>query len=1247
MTPSDISRYLFQPQKHYVGARWQQGRCVLDADFNEHSSLLDEEHRRVLGHLIGPAGSPDMGFFPNLVSGIEVVVHSIAFNGEAPVDVLNYSIRPGTMYLGGLRFALDSSVPVAFQPDFLQMKGADAPHATTGQAHAQLCYLRAWEQAVGAVEDEEIRERALGGADTSVRVRRMARVEVAEVEDGDCNSAWAAVRERIEATSGAVMDASGVELQSSARLRVTFVEGATEDTCAPCGPQQGGRYLGADNQAIRIMLVEPGRYAWAFNNASPLYRVEMARSSGSTGQVTMLTLPRDEARWPLRNTVVEFVPWGALLGNGQKVAERVGTFVRVTRGYDPADQSILIGPADVARIAQMVHIWDPAHPDIAQLPNGSDRHGDYLFMRVWHRLDNDADELLLGTGPDPNNHTLLRRLGLQPEFTAGGRPGDYWTVTVRPNTPQQIIPWDLARPGGVPPHGPREFLAPLALIGFRPPMVGEHAGTEVVASIHDCRPKFHALTEQSGCCTHSVGDGITSRGDFTSVQAAIDALPDGGGTVCILPGQYTETVTIHRNDVVLEGCGVQSLFSSTDQAADGIIRIFGSRVTIRNLLFETQAQVAVIVGADSSESGPEPQEVRLEELQVVARARSGVGGQTRAAIEIRSGQRIRIVDSDLSMSGSLSDDSVLFAKGEDILIERNLVETTVTGADGPWGGIQIGGGARRVVVRHNRIEGGIGHGVTLGSLNWVHHVTGKRLRFGAAVGIVDHFDPCRPKQPHANPVDQAGERYDPETAGDLRDVQILDNRIERMAGNGISVLTTLPLVEGDGEDLITVDRITIEGNTIADCVRQPNDLSRAATKTKKSTSDQHEAFGQFTESSVPPGGIVLVDGEQVVIRNNVIRDNGTEENQAICGISIRFGDAIVIEDNQITNNGRHAPGTLAHTPTTRGGIVVSLAGVLSNRDTQDQSDVMGFSLRVLGNHVEQPNGPALAARATGPLVVIGNHLTSLGNNASSQPVGRAHAVVLINLGMPWEGLQLPADEPSAARWKFPSATPKYLRDDAGTVDSELGDSGPPAHVMGHGGQILFNDNHVTLNWTGISSAGGLVAGFSVGICTRDDVIMTGNQLALHVGDSGAKKAKAGASAQQPHLSAHAAIVGATAGVSHNRIAEGVNDTLISLLVLGGLLASGTHNIATHEIYVATCASVKADSSERPKGPSDELVDRGNLVWFRRQLSDSNDAVLTPVMLNRMANQLLATLCAECLGLRDRVPFSVGSFFVRG
>jgi hypothetical protein len=174
-----------------------------------------------------------------------------------------------------------------------------------------------------------------------------------------------------------------------------------------------------------------------------------------------------------------------------------------------------------------------------------------------------------------------------------------------------------------------------------------------------------------------------------------------------------------------------------------------------------------------------------------------------------------------------------------------------------------------------------------------------------------------------------------------------------------------------------------------------------------------------------------------------------------------------------------------------------------------------------------------------------------------------------------------------------------------------------------------------LNWAeaGAGTISGLESGFSVGLCSLDNVVMTGNHLALNVADPGVKKTSAGILNQRPRVPAHAVVVGGTATVSSNRVAEGVNDALISLLVLGGLLVSVTNNVTTHLNRVSTSNTFRPNSSEPPSGERpDERVDRGNLVWLRPATETSSAGLVSVATVNSTANALFAALSDSCLGL---------------
>ena len=125
--------------------------------------------------------------------------------------------------------------------------------------------------------------------------------------------------------------------------------------------------------------------------------------------------------------------------------------------------------------------------------------------------------------------------------------GDFWTFAAR-TADGSVEKLDKAAPRGIHHHYAR-----LSIVTFP-------------SSATDCRTKWPPSggdSECGCCCTCTVGDGIDSVGQYTSINAAINALPDAGGEVCILPGRYFENVLIQdRRDIVLHGCGWQTRIAS-------------------------------------------------------------------------------------------------------------------------------------------------------------------------------------------------------------------------------------------------------------------------------------------------------------------------------------------------------------------------------------------------------------------------------------------------------------------------------------------------------------------------------------------------------------------------------------------------------------------------------------------------------------------------------------------------------------
>jgi len=535
MSAKDISRFLFQPQKRYSSVRMQQGRVILDSDWNESERIDDEEARRILAETVCASGTPNDGFLVDDITAATVTMPP-ALGEEFPPskETYDFTLGDGSYYLGGLRFETTTEVVARGpditerflnQTDWLQID-ADLRNLPTRPSvvdltsadgsfkiRHDLVYLRGWEQCVTVVEDSELLERALA-VDASARMRRMRRIEVLPEVLPDfprisCAEAFEALKAQLTAPRQGddtgkphLFDEANFELRSKVRLTITFGgAGITED---PCKPKVTAGYLGAENQTIRVQLTATNRFIWGYDNASPYYRVQVLEEEGQLVKIKFLTLPRDQAAQPLKGQAVEVMPWGAFLPNQEKVAELQGHLATVATSFDPEEKTITLSKP----VPQAWIDWLNAQAHEKYL---SDRDPDdkkkYFYLRLWTGGSGIADE------PDhaftPGIPIELLGTGLNVTFSQHGLSGDFWIVAARLNTPDLVVPWELLKEA--PPAGTRFFFAPLALVRWTvaiPPVGGE---VSVRATVQDCRHTFKPLCE--------VGGDSTVTGHFAHISA--------------------------------------------------------------------------------------------------------------------------------------------------------------------------------------------------------------------------------------------------------------------------------------------------------------------------------------------------------------------------------------------------------------------------------------------------------------------------------------------------------------------------------------------------------------------------------------------------------------------------------------------------------------------------------------------------------------------------------------------------------
>jgi Family of unknown function (DUF6519) len=294
----DFSRLSFDRTKHYRSVRLQQGRVLLDADFNEQASIREESERLRAVDIVGRSGVPLGGSF-----SVEP--------GEDGALVLT----GGRLYVGGLCCELDESLPVE--------KFMRAPLDPV-LGRTDLLYVDAWEREITAIDDPDLLEPALGGQDTTTRLKVAWVVEVArDIGDKSCSDA-------IES----------LQFGQTGNLRVAVT------------PEFGG----LENSLYRVEIHDGGpvgsaSFKWSRDNASAIFPVAEFIGSDKVllrerGSESPLALERGD--WvELSSKSAEAL---GLCGELVQVAE-VNDIGRVIRFDRPVDA---LSPTDAPRIRR----WD-------------------------------------------------------------------------------------------------------------------------------------------------------------------------------------------------------------------------------------------------------------------------------------------------------------------------------------------------------------------------------------------------------------------------------------------------------------------------------------------------------------------------------------------------------------------------------------------------------------------------------------------------------------------------------------------------------------------------------------------------------------------------------------------------------------------------------------------------------------------------------------------------------------------------
>lgn len=484
----DFSKWGLKPTDNFSGVLHQQGRVLLDQDWNA-STQIQAHWREIAGRdVIGgglvavPVAAPDglriLSATANVATGVDVVLH------------------PGRAWVDGVHLYYESKLPLqALHAEYLTPP--PAPTIAAGDRDAVI--IEVWDEAFSAFQDPlELLEPALGGPDTTERVKTSMAVKLL----------------RLTADQGCGDLPIDVDFASKGKLTVT--PALTMVIAGPCPVPDSGGYTGFEHYLYRIEIATPNaaneaRFKWSQFNGGLVGRGEFtAGGAPATGTVAIRANNQMINQCGLDSFYLEALAFDPAFGHWRIVCTANATLAN----------------ADTLSLTIISGAWP------APSPNPNHITG---FFRLWNGIDlvsNHPSGLAI---PNPFNDGIL--LEFEPSLAGNTnyKSGDYWTFPVR----SASVAFDPSIwPNASPPQGVHYHRVPLGILSWSSPANP--------AQIEDCRRVFDPLTDLRGCCIEvKPGDDIhrALKKLFDAGGGCLCLLP--GDHVLTRPIDLTGRTSIH------------------------------------------------------------------------------------------------------------------------------------------------------------------------------------------------------------------------------------------------------------------------------------------------------------------------------------------------------------------------------------------------------------------------------------------------------------------------------------------------------------------------------------------------------------------------------------------------------------------------------------------------------------------------------------------------------------------------------
>lgn len=433
----DFSRHTFDPLKHYSDVLMQQGRVQLDADWNEQQAMHRYRAETGTQDIIGVSGAPANN------PGFEIVLSQ---------DRSSFIIGSGNYYVAGILCENEATVPYDGQPDLPD------PHAVRdvlqpAETTLGIVYLDVWRRHVTALDDRSMRESALGGPDTTTRIKTIWQVRVLPVKEPQ--GGFASCSSFFDEWEKLLADGNGA-LSARSRLAANVQN--------PCILPASAGYRGLENQLYRVEIHKGGvlgdqtnvpTFKWSRDNGTVVTAID--KISGQ--DVSVRDLGPDD--------VLGFASgqWVEIFDDAVELNGKPGQLLQID-SVNRATRVIKLASAPTPLASGAAGVEPKRHPK----------------LRRW-----DSVKELSVQVPAANEGFIPLENGVEVKFEPGSYgTGDYWLIPARTaiNGETGTIEWPFAGPQR--PLGIRHRYCRIAMLRLN--------RTDNTLTVQDCRKVFTPLT---------------------------------------------------------------------------------------------------------------------------------------------------------------------------------------------------------------------------------------------------------------------------------------------------------------------------------------------------------------------------------------------------------------------------------------------------------------------------------------------------------------------------------------------------------------------------------------------------------------------------------------------------------------------------------------------------------------------------------------------------------------------------------